>query len=624
MNVAMRAAGLLLSLMVLSCVPDPDGAGDPAIDVHSFANSADTRVTHIDLDLSVDFEARQLRGACTLDIEGSDGDIVLDTRDLAIDRVEVSDDGESFLEAAFRLATADPVLGAALRIERGGASKVRVTYSTHEQASGLQWLEPAQTAGGKHPFLYSQSQAIHARSWIPLQDSPGVRVTYSARIRTPPGLRAVMSAESVADASREGDYRFRMPLPIPSYLIAIGVGDLAFQATGGRTGVYAEPGVVEAAAREFEDTEAMMRSAEALYGPYRWGRYDILVLPPAFPYGGMENPRLTFVSPTVIAGDKSLVSLVAHELAHSWSGNLATNATWRDFWLNEGFTVYFEERIQEAVYGPARAAMDSSLEIEELKQQMAEMDERDQVLHADLAGRDPEEGVTGVPYVKGAMFLRTLEKAVGRDAFDPFLRAYFEEFAFRGVTTGQFAEFLESELLSKHREAARGISVRAWIEDPGLPGDRHEHVSAALDVAAQAARDWADGRVPADGLDTAGWTTQHWLRFLRSLPEPLGAERMAGLDEAFGFTDAGNAEILCEWLVLSVGNGYEPADSALERFLTSVGRMKFLRPIYRQLMRTEPGRERASEIFERARAGYHPVAIQMVERVFSAAEPATN
>lgn len=620
----MRPTVPLISVMLLSCAPDPGGSVDPSVDVHSYANSNETRVTHVDLDLEVDFESRQLRGACTLDVEGSDGDVVLDTRDLAIDRVDVSDDGTSFHEAAFELGEPDPILGSALRIERGSAPKVRVTYSSHELASGLQWLEPAQTAGLEHPFLYSQSQAIHARSWIPLQDSPGVRVTYTARIRTPPGLRAVMSAESVAQESADGDYRFQMPLPIPSYLIAIGVGDLAFQATGERTGVYAEPGVVEAAAREFEDTEAMMQSAEELYGPYRWGRYDILVLPPAFPYGGMENPRLTFVSPTVIAGDKSLVSLVAHELAHSWSGNLATNATWRDFWLNEGFTVYFEERIQEAVYGPERAAMDSSLEIDELKQQMAEMDERDQVLHADLAGRDPEEGVTGVPYVKGAMFLRTIEKAVGRDAFDPFLRAYFDEFAFRSVTTGQFAGYLESELLSRHREATKSIPVRAWLEEPGLPENRHEHASAALDVAAEASRDWSDGNVAASDLNTTGWTTQHWLRFLRSLPGALGIERMARLDRAFGFTGAGNAEILCEWLVLSVRNGYEPADSALDRFLTSVGRMKFLRPIYRELVKTETGRERAQQIYSRARTGYHPVAMQMVGRILATDLPAAD
>ncbi len=601
--------------MLLSCTPGPGDPADPSVDHHSYARTAGARMTHVDLDLTVDFEFRRLRGTCTLDVEGEAGDIVLDTRDLEIQRVEVSDDGAVFMEVPFELGSADPILGAPLRIERGSARKVRVAYATDPGASGLQWLEASQTSGGQHPFLYSQSQSIHARSWIPLQDSPGIRVTYAARIRTPPGLLAVMSAESLSAGEPGGEHRFRMSQPIPPYLIAIGVGDLAFRATGDRTGVYAEPSVVEAAAREFEDTDAMMRSAEALYGPYRWGRYDILVLPPAFPFGGMENPRLTFVSPTVIAGDKSLVSLVAHELAHSWSGNLATNATWRDFWLNEGFTVYFEERIQEAVYGPERAAMDSSLEIADLKEEMSGMDTRDQILHQDLAGRSPDDGVTGVPYVKGAMFLRTVEKAVGREAFDPFLRNYFDAFAFRSVTTDQFAAYLESELLSEHREATVSISLQEWLKQPGLPEKRHEHESAVLDAAEEAALEWASGSVPANRLETAQWTTQHWLRFLRSLPESLSPDRMAELDSAFGFTEAGNAEILCAWLVMSVGNGYEEADAAVESFLVSVGRMKFLRPLYRELVESEDGRARAQEIFSRARGGYHPMAVAMAERI---------
>lgn len=572
-------------------------------------------MTHLDLDLEVDFESRRLSGTCTLDVEGGAGDIVLDTRELEIRRVQVSGDGEDFRDAPFELGAADPILGSPLTIARGGATRVRVSYSTDPGASGLQWLEPEQTAGGRHPFLYSQSQSIHARSWIPLQDSPGIRVTYAARLRTPPGLLAVMSAEALDAGETAGEHRFRMSQPIPPYLIAIGVGDLAFRATGPRTGVYAEPGVVEAAAREFEDTEAMMRSAEKLYGPYRWGRYDILVLPPAFPFGGMENPRLTFVSPTVIAGDKSLVSLVAHELAHSWSGNLATNATWRDFWLNEGFTVYFEERIQEAVYGAERAAMDSSLDIADLKEEMSGMADRDQILHIDMAGRSPDEGVTGVPYFKGAMFLRTLEKAVGRAAFDPFLRGYFDAFAFRSVTTDEFAAYLESELLSRYPAAAESIPVQEWLKQPGLPDSRHEHESAALDEAEAAALRWAGGDVPADRLETGQWTTQHWLRFLRALPESLSPERMAELDRAFGFTAAGNAEILCAWLVMAVGNEYAAADGAVEEFLASVGRMKFLRPLYRELVESEEGRSRAADIFARARNGYHPMAVAMTERI---------
>ena len=600
--------------MLISCTSGSvDDPADPATDLHSYGNVSAVRMTHVDLNLDVDFDARQLRGTCTLEVEGEDGDLVLDTRDLAIERVEVSADSGPYREVPFELGEQHHYLGAPLRIERGDASRVRIAYSTAPDASGLQWLEPRQTAGRAQPFLYSQSQAIHARSWIPLQDTPSTRVTYSARVRVPEQLVAVMSAEEVSAGLADGEYAFDMPLAIPSYLIALAVGDLAFESTGPRTGVYAEPSVVKAAASEFEDTEEMIQTTEALYGPYRWGRYDVLVLPPAFPYGGMENPLLTFVSPTTIAGDKSLVSIIAHELAHSWSGNLATNGTWRDFWLNEGFTVYIEERIQEAVYGPERVAMESSLEVQAFKEELQDMDARDQVLHVDLAGRDPGEGFTGVPYVKGAMFLRTIEQQVGRESFDAFLRGYFDEFAFRSVTTGEFAEYLDAQLLSKHPEAKQAIPVRQWLEQPGLPDQRHEYVSNTLEAADAAAGDWSAGTTAASDLHTADWTTHHWIRFVRAIPEDVGVERLAELDAAFNLTGESNAEILCEWLLVAIRSDYAAADTALKRFLTTVGRRKFLRPLYAELAESDAGNAKALAIYAEARPGYHPTTVQIFD-----------
>ena len=331
--------------------PQPSSA-----DVHSYSNPADVRVKHIDLDWQVLFAQKVLKGTALLTVERVSRNIqaplILDSKNLNIEKVETSLNGKTYSPSAFTVASEDKILGAALTIPLPPkATRVRIHYSTRPVASGVQWLEPSQTAGKKNPFMFTQSQAIHARSWIPLQDTPQVRVTYTARVRTPPTLLAVMSAQNDPQAPRDGDYLFSMRQPIPSYLIALAVGDLSFRPLSDRTGVYAEPQVVEKAAQEFSDTEKMVQATEKLYGPYRWERYDLLVLPPSFPFGGMENPRLTFVTPTILAGDKSLVSLVAHELAHSWSGNLVTNATWRDFWLNEGFTVYLERRIQEAVYG---------------------------------------------------------------------------------------------------------------------------------------------------------------------------------------------------------------------------------------------------------------------------------
>jgi aminopeptidase N len=543
------------------------------MDVHSFARPEAVRLRHLDLDLAVDFDRKTLSGTATLHYERlAPGDLLLDTRDLTIHDVENAD--------GFELGEPQPHLGAPLRIRLRGAGPVHVHYSTAPTASGLQWLEPAQTAGKRHPFLYSQSQAIHARSWIPVQDSPGVRVTYSGRLKVSDGLHAVMSAVRQADGS------FRMDHPVPPYLIALAAGNLTSRGIGPRSAVYAEPEVVEAAAREFADTEAMIRAVEELYGPYRWGRYDLLVLPPSFPFGGMENPCLTFATPTVIAGDKSLVSLVAHELAHSWSGNLVTNATWRDFWLNEGFTVYVERRVLEKVYGRERAEMEAVLGRRELDRNMAELPEADRALHVNLDGRDPDDGMTLVPYEKGALLLRTIEAAVGRERFDAFLRGYFERFAFQSITTAQFLEYIR-------RELPTDVPLDEWVTGQGIPAGAAEPRSDVL------------ARIDRDGpVGTAGWSTHEWLHFLRSGKHP----DLGRLEHEFHFTESGNSEILGQWLQMAVESGYEPAYARLEEFLCSVGRRKFIKPLYMELMKTEQGRERARRIYAIARPAYHPIA----------------
>ena len=602
--------------------PTVAGAAAPASarrDVHSFANPDEVVVRHLDLDWDVRFDRRVLDGTVTLHIErmaDGAGRLRLDTRDLAISRIELSDGGGDWMETPFALGPADPILGAPLEVTLSPtATQVRVTYTTSPGASGVQWLEPAQTAGKTHPFMFTQSQAIHARSWIPLQDTPGVRVTYSATVRTPAALRAVMSAAHDAEASLDGEFQFEMRQPIPSYLIALAVGDLAFRAMGDRTGVYAEPSVVESAAAEFDDTEAMMTATERLYGPYRWERYDLLVLPPSFPFGGMENPRLTFATPTVIAGDKSLVALVAHELAHSWSGNLVTNATWRDFWLNEGFTVYLERRILEEVFGRPRVDMEATLDRQALTEELARLDPPDQILHVDLTGRDPDDGMNQVPYLKGDLFLRLLEQSVGRARFDTFLRAYFDHFAFRSITTGDLVAYLNEHLLSDDADLAETLQVDAWLEQPGLPANAPRSESEALTrVERQAAR-WADGETAAAALGSDDWTTQEWLHFLKSVPETLTAQQMTELDDTFGFTEVGNSEVAHQWLLTAVRNQYAPASGRLETYLVGIGRRKLIKPLYDELVKTPAGRARAAAIYERARPGYHPIAVSSIDEV---------
>ncbi|HEY2975831.1 MAG TPA: M1 family metallopeptidase [Pyrinomonadaceae bacterium] len=595
-------------------------------DSHSYANPGDVRVRHLDLDLEVLFDQKILKGIAVLSIErvsqNKQAPLILDTRNLTIAQVETASDGANYTPATFTVGSLDRILGAPLTIPLPEkVTRVRINYSTDPGASGVQWLEPSQTAGKKDPFVFTQSEAIHARSWIPLQDTPQVRITYTARVRTPRHLLAVMSAENDPRTPRDGDYRFRMPQPIPSYLIALAVGDLSFRPLGRRTGVYAEPPVIDKAAKEFSDTEKMVRTTERLYGYYRWGRYDLLVLPPSFPFGGMENPRLTFATPTVLAGDKSLVSLVAHELAHSWSGNLVTNATWSDFWLNEGFTVYLERRILEAVYGRARAEMEAVLGRHDLEEELATLDDRDEILHIDLNGRDPDAGSTDIPYEKGALFLRHLEQTFGRPRFDRFLRSYFDHFAFQSITTEESLDYLKKNLLNRYPNLAARVPVTEWIYKPGLPSNAPKPTSPALSRVEEQAKRWLEGGIPAAKIPAAKWTTQEWLHFLKSLPEELDHKKMEELDQAFHLTRSGNSEIAFQWLMMSIRNRYEPAYPRLEEFLTSIGRRKFIKPLYEELAKTAEGKERALAIYRRARPTYHPIAVASIDEVLKGNNP---
>jgi leukotriene-A4 hydrolase len=592
-------------------------------DVHSYANPQTVKVTHVDLDWTILFEKKSIKGSATLSLVRQDklSPLMLDTRDLNIEKVEMSDNGKVFKSTTFGLGTADKFLGSSLTIQLSPDAKfVRVYYSTNPTAGGLQWLSPEQTAGKKSPFMFSQAQSILARTFIPLQDSPAIRVTYNARVRTPKNLLAVMSSETnPQNAPRTGDYRFKMTKAIPSYLIAIAVGDITFQSLGKRTGVYTEPSMLKKAAFELSDTEKMVIATEKIYGKYAWGRYDLLVLPPSFPFGGMENPCLTFATPTIIAGDKSLVSLVAHELAHSWSGNLVTNATWRDFWLNEGFTTYLERRIIEEVYGVKRREMEATLGKQSLIEEMKETAERDQIMHVNLDGRDPDEGFTGIPYEKGALFLRLLEEKYGRPKFDNFVRSYFAAHRFQSITTETFKEYLYKNLLENpNSEMPSYISkedVDEWIEQAGLPANAPSPKSDAFENVEKTAKTYLDGKPISVKKTEKFWTTQEWLHFLKTMPENLGAEKMSELDKMFNFTKSGNSEVSFQWLMMSIKNNYTAADARLEEFLTTIGRRKFVRPLFGELAKTPEGTKRANEIYAKARSGYHPITQASVDAI---------
>jgi len=474
-----------------------------------------------------------------------------------------------------------------------------------------------QTAGKHTGFFFTQSEPIGARSWIPLQDTPQVRVTYKATIHTPPGVIAVMSAKNYPNARRNGIFTFDMPEAVPSYLIALAVGDLKFQQTGPRTGVYAEKPVIKQAAKEFADTESMIETAEKLFGPYRWDRYDILVMPPSFPVGGMENPRLSFITPTVIAGDKSLVSVIAHELAHSWSGNLVSNATWRDLWLNEGFTDYLESRIVNAVYGETRERMERVLGLEALQADLARLKPADQELAVDLRGRAPDEAFTEIPYEKGRLFLTYLDVHFGRERFDAFLRAYFDHFSFKSITTEQFVAYLQENLLDRYPGIVTRDQVMAWVTGPGVPADAILPTSEEFAPVDQVRAAWLSGNL-ADKqlkLDTAGWVSQQWRYFLDNMPATLTRMQMADLDRVFAFTTTGNAEIGRSWFLLVIRNAYQPGFVGLEKYLQTIGRVKLIKSLYQEMMKTPAGSVQAKRVYALARPGYHPETAAAIDAI---------
>ena len=591
-----------------------------AADPHSFAKPLEARVTHVALDLDVDMAGKRLAGTAALDIDARPGvsAITLDDKGLEIASI---DDGQGHA-LAFQVGAVDPKLGAPLTVRIGAARKIVVHYKSAPDASALQWLTPQQTVGRKLPFLFSQGESIENRSWIPTQDSPGVRQTWEAKITVPAGFTAVMSgqkddrADPAPPLPGRARFAYRMVHPVPSYGIAIAVGDLAFRSLGARTGVWSEPATLDAAAAELGDSEKMVSAAEALYGPYRWGRYDVLVLPPSFPYGGMENPNMTFLTPTFIVGDKSLVSLVAHELAHSWSGNLATNTTWGDIWLNEGMTTYAERRIVESLYGKKVAAQQVALGIESQNQAIEEAGgpaNPDTRLHQSLNGREPNDALTDIAYEKGAAFLRMIEATVGRDKFDAYLKGYFDRHAFQPVTSSIFLADIRANLVKNDQFLEQKLRLEEWIYKPGIPAN-----AVPADPTAFAQQDKSVAAFGAGGApDRAAWnrwTTDERLQFLTHLPRKLSAERLAALDDGFGLSVSHNSEIRFAWLDLAIANRFDPARASLDDFLLSNGRGKFVKPLFVALAKdTAWGRPIAAALYPRARPLYHPLVTRALD-----------
>ncbi|HPM30748.1 MAG TPA: M1 family metallopeptidase [Chryseolinea sp.] len=586
-------------------------------DIHSFAQPEEARATHLHWTANVDFETKTIAAVASWSIEKkADADVIIfDTKGLNIEKITLDNDAPT----TFKLTEYDSLLGQGLAVLiQSNTKQVNIYYQTSPEAEAIQWLKPQQTAGKKFPFLFTQSQAILARSWVPCQDSPGMRFTYDADVTVPKDLLPLMSASNPMTKNAEGVYHFEMKQPIPSYLLALSVGDLSFAPISERSGIYAEPSILDTAAWEFADLEKMIAGAESLSGAYPWERYDVLVLPPSFPFGGMENPRLTFATPTILAGDRSLTSLIAHELAHSWSGNLVTNATWNDFWLNEGFTVYFETRIMEKLYGRDYAEMLASLNLQDLKDEVKSLTTdghaADTKLKLNLEGRNPDDGVTEIAYIKGYYFLRSIEEQHGREYFDKFVKDYFTQNAFKAMTTESFIPFIKDYYKKQFNVTLEDTFFKTWIFTEGLPADCPTPASTKFDEVDTVMTNWTKTQ-KLESTITKNWSTHEWLHFLKNLPNTLSLQQMKTLDNTGNFTASGNAEIITVWGTLAVQHQYKAAYPNIEIFLINTGRRKFLMPLYGEMIKTEDGKRRALAIYEKARPNYHFVTVNSLDKL---------
>ncbi len=584
-------------------------------DPHSYTDSEQGKIAHIQFWIDVDFSAKVLKIKATYRLEKPvSGSFFLDTRDLNITRVYKDDQ-----EIPWEIDQHDSIVGDRLHLkDLDGLSEFTIEMTTSPGASALQWVTPKQTAGGEHPFLYSQCQSIHARSIFPCQDSPSVRFTYEATVEVQRPLVAVMAAEHIETEHLEktSQYRYRMPQPIPSYLFGIAVGNLAFEELGPRTGVYSEPEIIESAVWEFAENEQTLIEAEKLFGPYLWDRYDVLILPPSFPYGGMENPRLTFLTPSCILGDRSRANLVSHELAHAWTGNLVTNATWEDFWLNEGWTTYAESRITEVIEGDEYSQLYASIRRNGMLKVMERfgMDSDKTCLKYSQRGIDPDEVFSVIPYEKGASFILQLEKSVGREVFDAFIKKYIATFSFQSLTTEGFISFLEREL----PEAIKNVDIDEWLYAPGYPESAPALSSSLFDEVKARIDAYESGTLP-DSHQIADWVPDQIRLFLLMLPERIPVEDCRQLESIFNLKDSHNYFMINRFYQIAVQSGYQDVLPGIERMVGSDGRMVTLAMIFRTMVNEEWTRDEARPMFERHRDKHHPTTVAVIEGILNKA-----
>ena len=585
----------------------------PPADAFTFANASEVTTRHLALDLTVDFESRTLYGTATHTIENLTGTktLVLDTFGLDVQSVTL--DGST--PTLWSLGQAKEY-GQPLTIGIQPTTRtVTIQYVTMQDAPGLHWNTAAQSYGRKEPYLYSLNEPIEARSWIPIQDTPSTRMTWEATLRVPSHLLALMSAENNPTAPNgAGIYTFRMSKTMPAYLIALAVGRLEFHAFDERTGVYAEPELMSDAIHELQYVPDMVDTAERIIGPYPFVRYDLLLMPPTFTVGGMEHPMLNFIHPfSVVTGNRPAKpeprSLIAHELAHTWAGDLVTLANWNDVWLNEGITSYLTLRILEEMSGTERVELTYFLDRNSYTSYASQQVNRvNSIMHRHVEWPTNGFGPTG--YVKGELFLRTLEDLLGRATLDAFLDRWFERFAYRWVDDQSFLA-----TLAPFVPAGTDLRLNEWLYEPGLPSNVTAATSSAIYTRALGRAQSFNGGTKIANLAPATWTDVEIDLFLSLAPAQALRSRMAEVDAALNLTARQSPPT--NWLIHGANAGYAPVLPAIERVLLRGGANGTIMQLYNALRNTATNRAFAREVYARARNRYHPAVQDYVDKLLA-------
>ncbi|XP_034835257.1 leukotriene A-4 hydrolase [Maniola hyperantus] len=596
------------------------------LDPSSFSRPEFAIIKHIDLTYDVDFEKKVLYGTALYNIQVLDyiDDLILDTRDLTIEKLEL-DDGTPL---RYNIDDAVPNLGSKLTITLPQSAapeqklQIRIKYSSAPTATALQWLEANQTAGKVHPYMFSQCQPIHARSILPCQDTPAVKFTYQAKVTAPAEFTVLMSA--IRGEVANNITSFNQPVPIPSYLLAIAAGVLESRKLGPRSRVWSEAEEITQSTWEFADTEKYLQAAEKMCGPYQWTQYDLLVLPPSFPYGGMENPCLTFVTPTLLAGDRSQADVIIHEIMHSWTGNLVTNRNFEHFWLNEGFTVYLERKVAASLIRDpleARQSRDfeSILGLQELKETIYNelgVNNSFTSLVIKLDGFSPDDAFSRVPYEKGSLFLRYLEDLVGgANVFDPFLRSYLDKFQRQSIDTYQFKDYL-LDYFKDNKEMSR-VDWDTWLFKTGMPPIIPDYDTTSAKEVKQVVdkiKNEPDSQLAYN--DVTAFSPHQIINLLQSLIEqdPLPLDKLQNMGLKYKICTSKNSEIEFRWLRLCIRSKDKTKLDDAFSFVNSQGRMKYVRPLYRDLYAWEEVRESTIENFQQNEPFMMHVSAHMLKK----------